>query len=209
MFKRFFILLIAICAMFSLQAETDSAIGQVITVKKKVEAQRQESVIPLKRKSTLQQKDIVNTGEEARSQFRLKDGTLFTLGENSSLVIDTYLYSEEAQPSASFELVKGVFRAITGKITKMKDPSFNVKTPLGSIGIRGTDFWGGYLKPDQIDILFIDGEHPISIENEYGKVELLQPGQGTTIMPGKAPSKPKVWPKSKVDWAVSTITIDE
>ena len=209
MFKSLFVSCFVLCAPFSLQAEPNPPIGQVIIAKNKVEAQRQETQVPLKRKSPLLQHDVVTTGEDARSQFRLEDGTLFTLGEHSSLVIDSYLYSQDGQPSASFELVKGVFRAITGKITQVQNPTFNVKTPLGSIGIRGTDFWGGYLKPDQINILFIDGEHPISIENEFGKVELLEPGQGTTIMPGKAPSQPKVWPQSKVDLAVSTITIDE
>lgn len=150
---------------------------------------------------------MVTTGEKARAQFRLEDGTIFTLGEKSELLIGKYLFKETEQPSASFELVKGVFRAVTGKITQTTRPNFKVKTPLGVIGIRGTDFWGGYLEEDKIDVLFIDGEHSIVIENEFGTVELTEHGTGITIEKGKAPTQPKKWPQKKVDKAVATIAM--
>jgi len=188
-------------------------IGKVLVVKKQVEAHRQAKVEPLKRKSPVFHNDKIVTGEKARSQFRLKDGTLFTLGERSEMVINQYKFEKGAnsstQPSASFELVKGVFRAVTGEITKVQNPKFRVKTPLGVIGIRGTDFWGGYLDPDKIDVLFVSGEHPITVENQFGKVTLLKPGLGTTIETGKAPEPAKQWPKAKVDRAVKTIVIEE
>lgn len=186
-----------------------SQVGKVLAVKKQVEAHRQAKVEPLKRKSPVFNNDLIVTGEHARSQFRLQDGTLFTLGENSEMVINHYAFGDKTEPSASFELVKGVFRAVTGEITKVKDPEFRVKTPLGVIGIRGTDFWGGYLDADKIDILFVGGEHPITVENEFGKVELLKPGLGTTIEVGKAPAPPVQWSKAKVDRAVKTIVIEE
>lgn len=209
MLKPLFVSLIFMAIAKPLSAGTPATIGKVIIAKKKVEAHRNEQQIKLQRKSPLQQKDVMVTGEKARSQFRLDDGTIFTLGENSELLIDKYLYTEAEEPSASFELVKGVFRAVTGKITQTTKPNFKVKTPLGVIGIRGTDFWGGFLDEDKIDVLFIDGEHPITITNQHGTVELTEPGTGITIEKGKAPTNPKKWPQKKVDRAVATIAIED
>ncbi len=205
--RTIYLLLTLTLSVSSVFADKLDPIGSVIIANKKVEANRDQQQIKLKRKSPILEKDVVTTGEKARAQFRLEDGTIFTLGEKSELLIGKYLFKETEQPSASFELVKGVFRAVTGKITQTTRPNFKVKTPLGVIGIRGTDFWGGYLEEDKIDVLFIDGEHSIVIENEFGTVELTEHGTGITIEKGKAPTQPKKWPQKKVDKAVATIAM--
>ncbi len=183
-------------------------IGQVVIAKKHVEAQRAQALVPLERKSPVVKKDNVITGEQARAQIRLQDGTLFTLGENTQLLIDEYLFSDTEKPTALFRLTTGVFRAVTGKITQVQKPNFKVETPLGSIGIRGTDFWGGYLDEDKIDVILLSGEHPIIIENEFGRSVITQPGTGVTIEANQAPGEPRTWSEQKLARAVATITID-
>lgn len=117
------------------------------------------------------------------------------------------MFSDE-EANAAFELTKGVFRAVTGVITNRDDPRFRVKNLVGSIGIGGTDFWGGYLDENKVDVLFISGDKSILVENEFGSIELTEPGQSTTIVPGKAPTTPKFWPDAKVQRAVETIDME-
>ncbi|NVK24309.1 MAG: FecR domain-containing protein [Gammaproteobacteria bacterium] len=189
-------------------AKSDS-VAKVIANKGKVEIQRQDKILKAKRRDELKTQDVVKTGNKARAQFKFNDGTITTLGADSEMVVKEFDWQDgEKSPSAEFTLVKGVFRTVTGLITKVDDPKYKVHTPLGSIGIRGTDFWGGYLDENAIDVLFVAGEHAIEVSNEFGTVMLEKPGQGTTIKPGTAPSKPKAWPAAKVERAVKTITLD-
>lgn len=113
--------------------------------------------------------DCIKDRDKAKAQFRLIDGTLFSLGKETELIIDEYQFKVDAS-NAVFELTKGVFRAVTGVITNRDDPKFKVITPIGSIGIRDTDFWGGYLEEEKVYVLFISGNKPILVENEFGNI---------------------------------------
>lgn len=186
-------------------AENTDAVATVLAKKGDVNIVNVNGSVAAKRKSLLIEKDTIVTGIDARTSFKFNDGTITTLGSDSEMLIANYKWSaDDKAPSAEFELLKGVFRTVTGAITKVKNPSYTVKTPMGSIGIRGTDFWGGYLDKDAIDVLFVEGEHEIVITNEFGTTVLTAPGQGTTIKAGQAPTAAKVWPQHKVDRAVNS-----
>ena len=65
---------------------------------------------------------------------------MIALKENSELVIANYQYSgETGEGSVAMELLKGGLRSVTGAI-KSESGDYNLKTPVGSIGIRGTHF---------------------------------------------------------------------
>ena len=194
------------------------SIGKVVITKNDVHAQRNNIAVALKRRSAIFAHDVITTGEQSRAQFRLNDGTLFTLGAQSEMVMQDYQFSSNElstnesstneSAKAAFKLIKGVFRSVTGKITQVSNPDFTIDTPMGSIGIRGTDFWGGYLDEDKIDVILLSGEHSIIVENEYGRVEITEHGTGITIEAGKAPTQPYPWSDEKLARAVETITID-
>lgn len=181
-----------------------SEIGKVVSAINELTIQRAGETLYPARRTPINERDVIQTGRDAKAQFRLIDGTLFSMGENSALSVDRYLF-DETHSEAKFSLIKGVFRAITAKITQVENPKFNVETPIGSIGIRGTDFWGGYLDEGKVDVLLISGEHAVVVENQYGKTILSEPGEGTTIEPSQAPTKAKRWPQAKVNRALATI----
>src|SRR5690606_26622616 len=60
----------------------------------------------------------------------------------------------EAEPedNAFFRLLKGGFRAVTGLIGKNDRERFRVRTPVATIGIRGTDFEARLCDGDCFDI---------------------------------------------------------
>ena len=70
-------------------------------------------------------------------QLLLADGTTFTVGPNSSLVIDSFVYDPEAGTAqVAATLTKGVLRFIGAATSKTPD-GVAITTPVGVVGIRG------------------------------------------------------------------------
>ena len=116
--------------------------GKTILAKGKVEAYDQASKEKrkLKRRSEIFSVDNITTGDKSKAQFSMSDGGLITLKENTQILISNYKYNPEAgEASATLEVVNGGLRSISGLIKK-SGGDYQVKTPVGSIGIRGTHF---------------------------------------------------------------------
>jgi hypothetical protein len=107
-----------------------------------------------------------------------------------------------------FDLLKGAFRSVSGTITK-RPHRFEVKTSVATIGVRGTDFWGGFgVTPDgALDVIMLEG-HGVYVKNDKGQVELDKPGLGTTVSADGSLADPKAWAAEKLNRAVATITPD-
>jgi hypothetical protein len=72
-------------------------------------------------------------------QILLLDQTVFTIGPESELVIDEFVYDPKTNAGKlSAEITKGVFRFVSGKIAHEKPEDMNVKLPAGTLGVRGT-----------------------------------------------------------------------
>lgn len=183
-------------------------VGVVLAVAGSVDIQRDQQKITAERKSELHLNDEIRTGDNARAQLRFADGTITTLGANTGFVIKQFSWTEKQSTKANvqLELLSGAFRTVTGKALDIAGSEFGVKTPTGVIGIRGTDFWGGYLDPNAVDVLLISGEHAVEVSNTSGKVLLEKAGQGTTLKADQSALAVKEWPQAKVGRAVATIT---
>lgn len=94
----------------------------------------------LKRRSKIMSAEHIKTGEKSKAQFSMSDGGLITLKENTEINISNYIFDKETQKgSATLEVISGGLRSISGLIKKTGG-DYQVKTPVGSIGIRGTHF---------------------------------------------------------------------
>ena len=79
----------------------------------------------------------INTTTSGLVQVLLVDGSTFTVGPNSDLVIDKFVYNPRKKTGeivATFS--KGTMRFIGGKISK-NEGGVTVKTPSGALAIRG------------------------------------------------------------------------
>jgi hypothetical protein len=150
-------------------------------------------------------KDELRTGTSGRLQVTFRDNTVLTLGEQASVVIDSYIYDPDHGVGESvLQATKGAFRFATGRIKELKDHKIAVSTPVADIGVRGTEFWGGQL--DKYGVLLLAGE--VAVSNQAGSVVLAKPGQGTDIpSPLDAPGAPSAWPADKVARAIATVTL--
>jgi hypothetical protein len=139
-------------------------------------------------------------------QLTLRDGSVITVGKDSEFTFTEYKIYKDKPNLALFELAKGAFRAVTGFMTK-RPHRYEVKTALATIGVRGTDFWGGFgLTENGLDVVMLSGKGVYVTNNQGETVELDAEGLGTTVIAQSAPSGPKKWGDAKVAKAVATIT---
>jgi len=93
--------------------------------------------------------DAIITGAASRAQLRMSDGAKIAIRPQSRIVIDEYAYAAAApagsavsatDDSSVISLIKGGFRSITGAIGKDNPQNYEVRTAVGVLGIRGTNF---------------------------------------------------------------------
>lgn len=105
--------------------------------------------VVLKKGHILHVGDRIDTSDKGQVQIRMIDGAFIAVRPGSSFVVKRYKMDTDPQKSESqFELIKGGFRAITGKIGKTNKKSYKVVTPVATIGIRGTDYVAMYCDQD-------------------------------------------------------------
>lgn len=150
--------------------------------------------------------DVVQSGPDARVLLLLLDDSRFTLGANSRLRVDQYLYNDEDPlvNRAAYSVLQGTFLYVSGFIAKRDKPDVRIITPYGSAGIRGTTVWGGMLD-DEYGVFVDDGD--ITFETNRGRIRLTK-GEGTTIRNANAiPERPKLWAEPKIARAKATIAL--
>lgn len=183
-------------------------VGQVTQIKGTVELERHSNKITPIEGTKICKGDKFTTATGSIAELELRDGTKLTVGRDSQFVIREYKIYRKQPNVALFDLLQGAFRSITGSITK-RPHKFEVKTAVATIGVRGTDFWGGYgVTPDgALDVIMLSGKG-VYVKNDKGQVELDKAGLGTTVTVDGLPSDAKAWPEEKVGRAVATITPD-
>jgi hypothetical protein len=82
----------------------------------------------------------IDTSGSGQVQVLLVDGSTFTVGPGSSLVIDKFVYNPATGRGALVATFsKGALRFVGGKLSK-NDPGVVVKTPAGALTVRGGIF---------------------------------------------------------------------
>lgn len=133
----------------------------------------------------------VVTGGGGHVRLKLPDDTAFTVGPNSDLVIDKFVYDTDNTPKTIMaSLTKGMFRWVTGK-TAQKDPAqMKVTLPVGTIGIRGTDFEAVVEPNGRGQVALFSGQLEIT-EKKTGFTFILNAGQMVTFKPDGSVSRPR------------------
>ncbi len=201
-------LLLSVASLAGVQALANP-IGRVIYSQGEVSAIRSNQLIPLKRRDILEVGDVILTGASGKFSAKLADGSVITLGNNSDLELKHYRYdTDNSVGEAWLETTKGAFRAVTGAIKKMNQSDYKIETPVAFIGIRGTDFWGGFIFGDQLDVTVLSGIG-VYVETSKGRVN-IDKGQGTTVKrTDLTPTKPKRWPDQKMQKALQSVSLDD
>jgi hypothetical protein len=115
-------------------AATQEQVGQATLVRTSVTG----ATGPIAVKSPVYRDERIRTSQSGLGEFRFADGTKFAVGGNSSVVIDRFVYdSSKTFNKLTLNAARGSFRWISGK---SKSEAYEIVTPAGTIGVRGTRF---------------------------------------------------------------------
>lgn len=117
------------------------AIGKIKTGKGEISVVRGESTLPLRIGDRIYQNDTLRTGEESAVGVIFEDNTILSLGPESEIVIDEYVFVPQQDLfSMAARMMKGTASYISGIIGRQAPESVRFETPDATIGIRGTQF---------------------------------------------------------------------
>ena len=100
-------------------------------------------------KSEVEEGDTLVSEKNTYAQIRFVDNSEITLRPGTTFVVESFAY-EEGKPDgdkATFNLVKGGLRSVSGLLGKRNKEKFAMKTQGATIGIRGTTFTATWIEP--------------------------------------------------------------
>jgi len=184
-----------------------ASIGKLVKLYGNASAKRNKQDRNLTFGSVIYEGDVVMTRANTRLKIKMTDGTELILGDRTTLVIERYGYQKTTrEDQAVFRIRQGVFHSKSGRIAKSRPDRFRIKTAFASIGVKGTEFWGGFWENGTFDVALLKGVG-VTIGNPAGTVEINDIGWGTTLVSDTiAPTPPKKWGQKKLEKAYSTIS---
>lgn len=153
--------------------------------------------------------DILETGPAAKLLVTFADGTKLTLGPNADVLIDEFVYNPNSGPGpanrAALRVTGGAMRLVAGAVERAGGAqAVSVVTPVGTIGIRGTDFFVE-MKDEHLAVALFSG-FEVAVTNPSGET-VLRPGEGTDIWGPAAPTQPLTWGVDRVNRALALVTL--
>ena len=144
--------------------------------------------------------DRIVTGPGGGLQILLLDGSTFSLGPNTSMVIDEFVYNPATGAGKlTASIARGTLRVISGRLARQEQEAIRVRTPTATVGVRGTMavFAGG---PNGffIGLFGIGGDNSVGRPQSYlfvygngGGTGIYRTGFGCTVSPASPVCNPQ------------------
>ena len=138
MLARFaFVLLVAGAA----PAWAQGAIGFVKTVSGEASVTDAGRPVQARVGTPIRLGSVLKTGTTGSLGVTFKDNTVMSFGPDTEVVVDEYLYGpgkDDLKFGAT--VTRGTLNLVSGSIAKLKPEAAALRTPTGTIGVRGTQF---------------------------------------------------------------------
>jgi len=161
--------------------------------------------VPLRPGIALEAADRVSTGEGARVQMRLSEGSTVKLGERAQFVVERV--EDRGVLKAALSVIAGAFRFTSQAARQAAGREVSVKVKSVTIGIRGTDVWGKSSAERDLACL-LEGRITVGSEGNP-TVTLEQPLDFYEKPTGAAPRVARVDQKQVDEWAKETEPQDD
>jgi hypothetical protein len=112
----------------------DPSIGNATATKNKVEGVMGSKAEPLAKGASLYTNEVVRTGDASVADLKFIDETTMSVGPISEVKLDKFVYDPGGSGTVVIQATKGAFRFVTGK---QDQKAYQIKTPYGTLGIRG------------------------------------------------------------------------
>jgi hypothetical protein len=129
----------ALAGLFAVQTTAafaqDPKIGNATATKNQVEGEVGGTTQSISTGANVYSNEVVRTGNASVADLKFIDETTMSIGPISEIRLDKFVYDPSGSAgSVVIEATKGAFRFVTGKQdTKV----YQIKTPYGTLGIRG------------------------------------------------------------------------
>ena len=145
--------------------------------------------------------DKVITGEDGSVRLQMIDDAVLDLRCFSIMVIEEYALKAGNRRSI-LNLLQGSLRKITGKIGDLTEDVYELKTPIASVGVRGTEYalrvfqskgCGGMVDAD--DGLYLEViKGLVDVRSEAGQQVFAKGDTAFVALPESMPKKEKIKP---------------
>jgi ferric-dicitrate binding protein FerR (iron transport regulator) len=128
------------------------------------------------------QNENIETGADSRGQLLFRDETVLNVGPDSRVTLDRFVYDPARGGSgAAVSVGRGALRFISGN---MPSQSYEIRTPAGSIGVRGTIVDVIVHENGEVVLRLVEGA--LTFVDLNGRpVSLTKPGQVYILIPGQ------------------------
>ena len=122
-------------------ASAQQAIGYVKTVSGEASVTSAGKAVPAQAGTPVYLNSVLKTGAKGSMGVTFKDNQMMSFGPDTELTVDEYLYAP-AKGDLKFgaSMSKGTVNVVSGTIAKLKPEAVSLKTPTGTIGVRGTNY---------------------------------------------------------------------
>ncbi len=151
--------------------------------------------------------ETIVAGAGSGTQILLLDQSTFTIGEDSEVVMDTFIFDPATNDGKIVASVKqGSLKVISGLISKKNPDSLTVEVPEGTLGSRGTEFQTIVSKGKTDTLLIGPGKNntlgmrpgAVLVGNNLGSTLLDNPYSMASMTKGKAPGQAKKITKNQL-----------
>ena len=148
-------------------------------------------------KSEVESGDTLVTEKNTYALVKFIDNSEITLKPGTTFKIDNFAFDADKPggDSASFNLLKGGLRSVTGLLGKRNKERFEMKTPSATIGIRGTTFIAEWVEPSPQAVALAQASR---LAYNLASTAALGPAQAPIqpwlLAPGPTPPAPSLPP---------------
>ena len=143
----------------------DERIGVAAVIRNTV-SQLEPQITRIAKGDEVVRNEVVRTAADSDARLVFRDDTNLSLGPSSTLKLDRTVFDDPKAGDIAIKLTLGAFRFVTGNSNK---EAYEIKTPLATMGVRGTT----------LDILVRKRRNTIVLRS--GKVTVCLPGPGKCV----------------------------
>lgn len=153
---------VLLAALAAIVATTPAAaqgrVGVTAAVNQQAELERRAAVRTLVIGEDVEFEDRIITSSTALVQVLFVDGSTFTVGSNSRVVVDEFVFNPATGSGELVaEVTRGALRFVGGRLSK-QDNNVRFRTPVGTLGVRGA-----IVEIDLSPSCMPDGRCPIAV----------------------------------------------
>jgi hypothetical protein len=142
-----FVLALAAC-----DAAAQATIGRILVASGEVELVRAGHSAPALMGAALNVGDRIRTGDAGNAQLWFTDSSVVSLRNSSEFQVEQYRFdNRDDSDGLLFNLTKGGLRTLAGLIGLRNNAAYQVRTPIASMGRRGTQYALRYCNDDCSD----------------------------------------------------------